>query len=51
MIAQRKFSAVVDGQEKTYRAGDTIDADTAKKLGLEHKPDLATAPKAKKTEE
>lgn len=51
MIAQRKFTALVNGKETTYRAGDKIDAKTAKELGLADKPDLAKAPKAKKTEE
>jgi hypothetical protein len=51
MITKRKFTAQVDGKEKTYRAGDKIDADTAKKLGLDNKPNLAVASSAKKTEE
>lgn len=51
MIAKRKFTAVVDGKEVTYRVGDKIDAKAVKELGLTDKSDLAKAAKAKKTEE
>lgn len=51
MIAKRKFTAVVDGKQVTYRAGDKIDTKAVKELGLTDKPDLAKAAKAKKTEE
>jgi len=51
MIAIRKFSATVEGKQKTFYVGDKIDAKTAKELGLADKPELAKESKAKKTQE
>lgn len=52
MIALAKFTVIVDGEEKTFRAGDKIPAQVAKDFDLANKPKLAKSePKRSKTEE
>jgi hypothetical protein len=52
MIAVAKFTVTIDGEQKTYRAGDKIPADVAKDFDLANKPKLAKSEsKPSKTEE
>ncbi|QDP67054.1 MAG: hypothetical protein Unbinned4497contig1000_28 [Prokaryotic dsDNA virus sp.] len=50
-VVQSKFSAVVDDKEVTYRKGDKVNEEVAKKLGLADKPNLAISDKSIPTEE